>query len=111
LRHGTLSASEKLRQKKRENSRYCKVEPAFMEQFWEKWAIHLPAMFTKNLLMFNDVSKTLKMVRNDMWFDSSNESFNTEVAPNNILVQGILISIHNYKIRVFRLLLLRCLPS
>jgi hypothetical protein len=53
-------------------------------------------MFAKNLLMFNDVSKTLKMVRTDMWFDSSNESFNAEVAPNNILVQGMLISIHNY---------------
>lgn len=42
-----------------------------MEQFWEKLAIHLPAMFAKNMLMFNDVSKTLKMVRTDMWFDSS----------------------------------------
>jgi hypothetical protein len=28
---------------------------AFMEQFWEKWAIHLPAMFAKNLVMFSDV--------------------------------------------------------
>jgi hypothetical protein len=77
-----------------------------MEQFWEKWAIHLPAMFAKNLLMFDDVSKILKM-RTDMWFDRGNESFNAEVAPNNILVQGMLISIHNYKIRVFRLTLLK----
>ena len=29
-----------------------------------------------------------------MWFDGSNESFNTEVAPNNILVQEMLISRH-----------------
>jgi hypothetical protein len=67
--------------KKRENSRYCKVELEFMEQFREKWAICLPLMFAKNLLMFNDVSKTLKMVRIDMWFDGGNESFNAEVAP------------------------------
>jgi len=44
--------------------------------------------------MFSNVSKTLKMVRTDMWFDGSNESFNTEVAPNNILVQEMLISRH-----------------
>jgi hypothetical protein len=84
--------------KKHEESIYCKVELAFMEQFWEKWIIHLPVMFAKNLVMFSNVSKTLKMVRTDMWFDGSNESFNTEVAPNNILVQGMLISIYNYKI-------------
>jgi hypothetical protein len=57
------------------------------------------------------VSKTLKMMRTDMWFDSGNESLNAEVAPNNILVQGMLISIYNYKIGVFRLTLLRCLPT
>jgi hypothetical protein len=106
-----LSASEQLHQKKHEKSRYYKVLVAFMEQFWEKWAIHLPAMFAKILLMFNDVSKTLKMVRIDMWFGGGNESFNTEAAPNNILGQGMLISINNYKIRVVRFTLLRCLPS
>jgi len=74
-----------------------------MEQFCEKWAIHLPAMFAKILLIFNDMSKTLKMVRTNMWFDGGNESFNAEAAPNNILGQGMLISIYNYKIRVFRL--------
>jgi hypothetical protein len=79
-----------------------------MEQFWGKWAIYLPAMFAKNLLMLNDVSKTLKMARIDMWFDGGNESFNAEVAPNNIPVQGMLISIHNYITRVFRLTLLKC---
>lgn len=82
-----------------------------MEQFWEKWAIHLPAMFAKILLMFNDVSKTLKMVRTDMRFDGGNESFNAEAAPNNILGQGMSISIYNYKKGVFRLTLLRCLPT
>lgn len=50
-------------------------------------------------------------MRTDMWFDGSNESLNAEVAPNYILVQGMLISIYNYKIRVFRLTLLRRLRT
>jgi hypothetical protein len=65
-----------------------------------KWTIHLPAMFAKNLVMFNDLSKTLKLARNDMWFDGGNESFKAEVPPNNILVQEMFISIHNYKLRI-----------
>lgn len=82
-----------------------------MEQFWEKWAIHLPAMFAKNLVMCKDMSNSLKRLRIDMWFDGGNESFNAEVALNNILVQEMLISIPNYTIIVSRLTLVRCLPT
>jgi hypothetical protein len=61
--------------------------------------------------MFKDVPKTLKMVRTDMWFDGSNESFNPEVVLNNILVQGKLISVHHYKIIVLSLTPVSCLPT
>ena len=82
-----------------------------MEQFWEKLAIPLPAMFAKTLVMFKDMSNSLERVRIDMWFDGGNESFNTEAALNNTLVQGMSISIQNYTIIVFRLTLVRCLPT
>jgi hypothetical protein len=106
-----MSASEQLCLKKRENSRNCKAELAFMEQFGKNRLIIYQLCLQKNLVMFKDMSKTLKMVRTDTWFDSSNESFKLEVAPNNILVQGMLISIHNYKIIVLSLTLVRCLPT
>jgi hypothetical protein len=39
------------------------------------------------------VSKSLKKVRLEIWFDGENESFNAEFMWNNNLVKGMSISI------------------
>jgi hypothetical protein len=109
VEHST--ANELMGQTKGENTKYSKVQSVFMEQFQQECTVHLPAALAKNLVMFKNVSKSLKRVRTDKWFDGNNESFKAEVIQNNILVEGMLISIQNYKIIVFRFTLVRCLPT
>jgi len=66
-----------------------------VEQLWQKKAL---LVLVKDHLVFQNVLKSLKNVRYEMWLDGENESFNAEFIHSNILAKRLLISIHTCKV-------------
>jgi hypothetical protein len=56
--------------------------------------------------VYKSVSKSLKKLRLEMWFDGANKSFNAEFIWHNILV-NIELQTNN----IFRLTILRSFPA
>jgi hypothetical protein len=47
------------------------------------------------------VSQTVTKARHEMWFDGENKSLNGKFTKYNILVKGMSILLHNYRIMSF----------
>ena len=55
-------------------------------------------MLVKETCCVQQCVKILKKVRLEVYFHGDNELFNAEVTWNVILVKGMSVSLHNYKI-------------
>lgn len=61
-------------------AKYIMVELVFKEQLHQDQALHLPAVpvTEKSCLVFKNVSKSLKKLRHDVWYDGEYELLNME---------------------------------
>jgi hypothetical protein len=101
MRHSTKACSKQLSRKKVETAKHSKIPSLFIKYFPQECALSTNCTCKKKnknkIANGTSVSKSLKNVSLDLWFDSENKSHNAKFT-RNILVKGAPISIQNYKI-------------